>query len=158
EEYVRSSKTFIINRAEVRAIDRETGEVLARELVELTQAERSPPVSLVTPARLVPASTCVPQSTCDADCRPGNAVACTGSGEMLAGGFFGAADLHGAAAAYARGCDGGDPRACMLLAIDLYQGSTADQRRAAGLLTRSCEGEDGRGCFNLGEVLEDQGG
>jgi len=134
EEHGRSSKTFIMNRAEVRAIDREMGEVLATEVVELTQAERPPPIPSVTRARLVPASTCVPQSACDAD----EYHACAMLGRLYRKGIVveksderGRSLAAKAARLMNASYSAGDPLACYELADD-------EPSQAASALERAC--------------------
>lgn len=103
-----------------------------------------------------PPPPCADVAACREACAAGGkgaGAACRRQGELAAR----AEDLPAAVAAWERACTVGDRRACVLLAIELYNTDDAGAARAREILEKTCDAGDGRACFNLSEVLTDVG-
>src|SRR5581483_7460274 len=65
---------------------------------------------------------------------------------------LGAEELDHATAQFKRGCDGGDPHACLQLGLAYAHGRGVRRNfgKAAAMYERACEGGVADGCSNLG--------
>jgi TPR repeat protein len=97
------------------------------------------------------ASSCAESGACDAECRNRVANACTRLGEL----HRTSREYTQAAAAYEKGCDGGDPRGCAELATAYLVGEGVAQNveHSATLLQTACDGSIGDSCARLAIYL-----
>ena len=95
------------------------------------------------------AAPCGDLAACKAACGKADAKACNQLGTLSL--RADPVDLAGAAAAYAKACDGGYAPGCASLALQVQDGRGVpwDEARAVQLYQRACDGGAGVGCFNL---------